>query len=361
MKNLRRILVLGLAAALGVAIGFGIRSRHQPLEPNRSANSQRALPDAAKASVRLARFSRMIRHWRRNWSTIWLFPAGYNNGFCGWKQWREAGPADFPRLAKLAQGKPGAMQFLAARWADVAPRHLFDTLVAALRNGGRFPVNELAAVLFDQWPKKDPEAAIAALNEPGDLGMRGAWQDRVADTIIRIDAERGLRLMAEWHIENYSPSMSAINKWAAADPQHAAEFTVANGLGTVAADTMEAIGKAWAKSDPAAALAFAESHPGNLGSSLASAALKQWASADLEQAGEWLANTDTATPEPPGSSVRRGLGEAGCERGLKLVPGKPDRQQPGPGSQWSDRKCRRQGPVEGSGTSQRNGGLAGPR
>lgn len=223
-----------------------------------------------------------------------------SKGVKTWLLWLEAmekaSPADFPRLVKLAQNNPAALRFVTARWVEIAPRHLFDTLVAAVRSGtGGFPVRDLAQALFDQWPKKDPDAAIGALNEPGDLGMREIWRHQVADSVIRADAERGLRLMAEWHIENYGPSMSAITKWAAANPQHAAEFTLQNGVGYGASSSMETIGKEWAKSDPAGALAYGGAHPGYLGSALQTSALKQWASQDLDAAGEWLAQSDTRT------------------------------------------------------------------
>jgi hypothetical protein len=223
-----------------------------------------------------------------------------SKGVKTWLLWLEgmekAGPADFPRLARLAQRNPAALRFVAARWVELAPRHLYDTLVAAVTGGdSAFPVNELARTLFDQWPKKDPDAAIAAVNEPGNLGLRQLWHQQVADTVIRTDAERGLRLMAEWHIENYGPSMAAINKWASADPQHAAEFTLRNGLGHAAVYAMEGIGKEWAKTDPGAALAVGAANPGYLGNALQTAALKQWSARDLDAAGGWLAQADAHT------------------------------------------------------------------
>src|SRR5439155_12457857 len=125
-----------------------------------------------------------------------------SSGVTRWLYWLEAlekaAPADFPRLARLAQNNPAALQFVGARWAEIAPRHLFDSLVAAAKNGRGLPLQELARVLFGEWPKSDPEAAIAALNEPGGLGMRRAWQMDVATTVIKNDVERGLRLFMEW-------------------------------------------------------------------------------------------------------------------------------------------------------------------
>jgi len=154
-------------------------------------------------------------------------------GVTRWLLWLEAvekaQPADFPRLARLAQNDSAALQFVAARWAQIAPRHFFDALVAATKGGRGLPVQPLARVLFQEWPKSDPEGAKAALSEPNNTGMRHAWQMDVATTVINNNVERGLRLFAEWHIENYMPfydERGPVPKWAAADPRHAAEVAL---------------------------------------------------------------------------------------------------------------------------------------
>jgi len=131
-----------------------------------------------------------------------------SSGVTRWLYWLEAlekaAPADFPRLARLAQSNSIAMRFVAARWVEVDPRHMFDTLVAASNSGGGFPSDELATVLFQEWPKRDPEAVIAALNGAGDFGARGRWRRDVALAFVEQEVERGLRLMSEWHIENWT-------------------------------------------------------------------------------------------------------------------------------------------------------------
>ena len=61
------------------------------------------------------------------------------SGVTRWLLWlqaiEKAQPADFPRLAQLARDNPAALQFVAARWAEIAPRHLFNALVAATKGG----------------------------------------------------------------------------------------------------------------------------------------------------------------------------------------------------------------------------------
>ena len=297
MKIIVNSVVVLTAAAIGLAAGFALRSKRvsQTSESVGVALAAQGIPQAS--GIRAADETLELRVNDDSPLTTKLErDLAQSSGVTRWLYWLEAlekaMPADFPRLARLAQNNPAALQFVAARWAEIAPRHLFDSLVAAAKDGRGLPVQELARVLFDEWPKRDPEAAIAALNEPSDLGMRDAWRMEVATTVIDEDVERGLRLMAEWHIENYQPRMGAITKWAAANPSHAAEFTLENSVGYVAQSAMEVIGQEWAKTDPARALEFAAAKPGALSSTLATAALKQWADRNLDQAANWLAATD---------------------------------------------------------------------
>jgi hypothetical protein len=58
---------------------------------------------------------------------------------------------------------------------------------------------------------------------------------------------------------------------------------------------MQAIGTEWAKTDPTAALDFAASHPGGLGSALATSVLTAWAKSDLNAAADWLSAADDHT------------------------------------------------------------------
>ncbi len=222
-----------------------------------------------------------------------------SSGVTRWLYWLEAlekaTAADFPRLARLAKSNPAALRLVAARWAEVAPRHLFDTLVAASKFRGDLPVQRLARALFDTWPQRDPEAAIAALNEPGDYGMRSSWRMDVATTVLRSDVEQGLRLMADWHIETYDPGMNSVAKWAAADPRHAAQFTLQYSVGYVAQRAMETIGQEWAKTDAPGALAFATANPEVLGMALGTTALRQWAESSLADAAQWLADANDQT------------------------------------------------------------------
>jgi hypothetical protein len=291
-----QLLLIVLAAGLGLALGFALRANQgrsaaEVTAPPADAGAKR--PGASKFHRRppVSDDSPLATQLERNLTS--------SSGVTRWLYWlgalEKATPRDFPRLARLAKGNPTMLGLVATRWVEVAPHHLFDTLVAASKGLETLPVQELARVLVSEWPKRDPEAAIAAFNEPAAMGMWHAWRLELAAAILDTDVERGLHLMAEWHIENNAVGLSAAAKWAAADPRHAAEFTPANSTGYMAQETMKVIGKEWAKTDPAAALAFAATRPGGLSAALVTTVLVEWAARDPDEAAQWLAGADGQT------------------------------------------------------------------
>ena len=298
MKIFVHIALIAIAAAIGLLIGFAWRGKvvkPQPALASSSSTSHVVAQGMKSGGPNRAR--KGAANSPSPLTTRLEQDISMSSGVTCWLYWLEAlekaAPADFPHLAQLAKGKPAALRFVSARWVEVAPRHLFDTLVAASKNpGSAFPIQELARTLFNEWPKRDPEAAVAALNEQDSFGMRTQWRWNVAEAIIRQDAERGLSLMSEWHIENYGPSMTAVAKWAAANPQHAAEFTLEHPAGYATQTAIETIGKEWAKTDPRGGLAFAASKSDDLGAQLGGALLKSWTETDRDAAANWLAETD---------------------------------------------------------------------
>jgi hypothetical protein len=216
---------------------------------------------------------------------------GVTKWLCWWDAIEKAKPEDFPALARLANGNAIATRLAAQRWVETAPKHFFQTLVAASRTGNSFPW-ELENVLLNEWTKNDPEAAIAAMKEAGDFPNLGSWQHQVAEQVIEKDVERGLQLMSAWHIENYGPRLIAVPAWAQANPQHAADFAIANPAGYATSEIMGEIGKVWSKSDPVAAMNYALGTHGQLGTTLGISVLQNWAARDLNSASEWLASAD---------------------------------------------------------------------
>jgi hypothetical protein len=301
MKILINTVLIICAAGIGVGLGFALRKKTTARHAETSAAAS-ALTESPKG---LAPDSRPPAHiLSRDESPLATKlerDLSMSTSVTHWLYWLEAMEnavaSDFPRLLRLAENSPAAMRLVSERWIELYPRHLYDTLVDAIKNGRGLTgmTIDLSHTLFNEWLKRDPDAAIAALSGPDDFGMRRSWRSTVAARVIEKDAERGLRLMSEWHIENFGPRMTAVTKWAAADPCHAAEFTLANPAGHASEMTMETIGKEWAKSDPRSALEFAASQSGELGSILATATLKEWAGRNLNEAAAWLAAADSRT------------------------------------------------------------------
>jgi hypothetical protein len=313
MKLVYNLVAILAAASLGLTAGLLLRSKRSTPGMEINVTAPGARENATlKASgggqePGLKDESRLVTQLKHNLAN--------SSGVTRWLFWLEAvekaGPSDFPGLARLAENNPAALQFVAARWAEIAPRNLFDYLVAARKERGL--VQLLARVLFQEWPKRDPEDAIAALSEPGNQVMSREWKDEVATTVIKNDIERGLRLFAEWHINNYMPfydERGPVPQWAAADPRHAAEFALQYPSSYLSQGVVKVIGEEWGKTDPAAALQFSVGTGGQLGWLLGTAALKTWAERDLSSAADWLAAAD----DPARNRLSPGFVEAWAKK-----------------------------------------------
>lgn len=297
MRTISNLIVMMVSAVIGVGAGYILKSRH--VSTGRIATEQ--IVSVGNPSSNTAIHSQTARVIRDDspLTTQLSRDLAKSSPLGKWFYWmnalEQAQPADFPRLARLSRNNPAIWRFVINRWAETAPRQLFDAIASFAKYGGDLPVNELARTLFDLWPKQDPEAAIAALNTTEDMGMRDAWRHQVASTVVDNNAERGLELFSQWHIENFGPRTERIDAWATANPRHAAEFALAHPSGYVSQMTMDIVGSAWAKTDPATALTFATSQPGDLSSRLATRVLKEWAGQNLEAASDWMAGTDDRT------------------------------------------------------------------
>ena len=257
MRILFKTILMLIAVAIGLAFGFALRGK-RIVRIGQSAEvspPNAHLIDGSSKGRNVTRFnddSPLTTKLERDLSM--------SSGVTRWLYWlqalEKAAPADFPRLVRLAQNSPTALRFVAARWAEVAPRHMFETLIAASKNPRGFPVADLGNLLFKEWARHDADGMIAALNEHEDAGLRRTWRDDAALSLCVHDPERGLRLMSEWHVR-IGPLMTGIAPWAASNPRHAAEFALENSGGWISEYIMETIAKEWAKSDPGAALEFA--------------------------------------------------------------------------------------------------------
>lgn len=191
----------------------------------------------------------------------------------------KATAAEMPGLLRAASGLPGAVKMLAVHWAHLDPQHMFRTLCAAGGSG----LGEAGNYLFEEWTKSDPEAAIAALTGSGVPRAALSLRYDVIESVMKSDPARGLQLMSQWGTKHI-PTMTSLITWAERSPQAAAAAVIAARLGAPSAYAMKAIGKAWAASDPAAALRFATEKGGRAGASLAQTVIGEWGQRDLKAA-----------------------------------------------------------------------------
>jgi hypothetical protein len=201
----------------------------------------------------------------------------------------KAAPADMPGLLRAAKGDSAATRMLAVHWAEIGPKHMLETLFAERTKrltAGKFgadraEIRDLLDVLFEEWPKRDPEGAIAALNGAAYLLGGEGLRQSVVNTVMKTDTERALKLMKEWSVNNYIPNMAALTKWAEQNPLAAAKSVMENTSSYACTEALDQIGKVWAATDPAGALAYADELRGLPGSRLASATVREWAKRDL--------------------------------------------------------------------------------
>jgi hypothetical protein len=298
MKWFVQLMVILGAAVLGLAIGSVLRGKNFGAEQSQETPVVAPLPQhepqifQRRTGTRWVDDSPLATELERNLTTA--------PGATRWLYWMEAlekaAPTDFPRLAQLAEENSTATRLLAARWIDLDPRHLFDTMMAASKQGRYFPLYEAGEMLFEEWSKRDPAAVIAALNE--NPSARHTWGMLVASAMMRTDVERGLHLLWDWHITHYTPSMNGVAPWAAQNPRHAAGFILERPIGDGSNAAMEIVGIEWAKVDPGGALEFAADNLGNLGTVLGRTVMKEWAGRDFDAAADWLVETS------PGARAR---------------------------------------------------------
>ena len=323
-RILFQVVLITSTVVLGFAVGFSWRARSlRTVSSNEVPSSQipKSLAVAGEGSFKHRRFTKPGAVDDSPLATQLEHDLSMSSGVTRWLYWLEAIEKatvnDMPRLARIAGPDTAALRLVASRWIDLDPRHLFDTLGAAQKNGAGFPTSELTTALFEEWVKRDPNAVIAALTETKTGAALSDWRRKVASSIFEKDPERGLQLMADWQIHNRTPRLTAVSKWAAADPRHAAEFVMAHQAGSVSRSTMEVIAKEWTRLNPAEAMNFATARSGSLNATLAVEVLKNWTGQSLDEAARWLAGTDAATRQRFSSAFVEAWGRTDASAALQ--------------------------------------------
>ena len=294
MKRSIAVLWCVVAGVVGLAGGYAIRvTTHESggTSDELARGSWDGSEDSSKSEIRQVSHAAEVKSKVRR-----------SKGSHRWLHWM-SGVADasleqLPGLARLAKDNPGALRMIAYRWIELDPQHFFETLQAESKKldsrgqGTGFPISGMARYLFEEWPRLDEEAAIAALGDAEAMVGMSGLRHSVLNTIFKENPKRGFALLSEWSILHFGPNTDGLKKWARRDPRAAAQAALDNPVGYGAEYSMKAIAKVWAEDDPAAAIEFALESSGRLGRTLRDTVLATWAGKDRAAAAEWLARQE---------------------------------------------------------------------
>ena len=217
-------------------------------------------------------------------------------------QAENAGPAELWRLLQLAEGHGDLQRAIAARWAAVDPRHMFETLW--LRD-----IDGYDRILFETWSKSDPRGALkSALDMKNDATARSRGFHMLAEYLMRNEPEVGVEAMNTLGVRHFIPNMKSVADWTSRNPRTAAEKVATMNADYAGLEAMEEVGKAWGKSDPENAMAYAASLRDPMGYQLAESAMAAWTENDPDTAAEFAAaQTDPILRARLGQGLAAGL------------------------------------------------------
>src|SRR5262249_24113576 len=140
MRILIPLAAIAGGAAVGLTVGLALRglSSHWHASDAASTPASRTgaasthddkkAPRARPVPIEQSSLAAQLAH---NLATT----TGVTKWLCWWDAIEKAKPEDFPALARLANGNAIATRLVAQRWVETAPKHFFQTLVAASRAG----------------------------------------------------------------------------------------------------------------------------------------------------------------------------------------------------------------------------------
>jgi hypothetical protein len=161
--------------------------------------------------------------------------------------------------------------------------------------------------------KSDRPAALAALEDERALSGVPLQRQQAISAVMKTDPSRGLQLMKSWGVRGVLPDLTPVGTWAQSDPHAAAQSVIENLAAYGGQEAMKLVGKAWAASDPQAALLFAKGRHHALGTMLAQSVITQWAERDPAAALSYVTAQSS-------SAVRAQLGPPLVESWAKTDP-----------------------------------------
>ncbi len=318
MRRLHAFSLFGLALLLGVILGTALRPfvfpaaklgddyRHSPrstveIAASRAQNKSTILTERTSQESRAAAALSQVSAVER---FLWLAT-----------QAEQADPAQLAQLLRLAkrEGHPDLARAIAARWAALAPAHMFRTLIEDNEED-----YQLWRVLFRSWAKSNPRQALQVyVATDGNHQFRQrAWQ--IWNELVRYAPEIGIEAASEIRTIAFIPDTRNVKAWAASDPPGAAARVAKHMRDEPAGwEVMKEIGKTWGRSDPEAALSFAASLASGLGNALSTSVVRAWTQDDPEAAAAFVAaETDPARRAQLGKGLATGLAKSDPELAL---------------------------------------------
>ena len=209
----------------------------------------------------------------------------------------QATAADMPAMIRSVGTDAAAVRMLAARWAELDPKHMFSYLY-----GDSFTPDDapgalpnrwvLTEVLLTEWTKRDLAGAIKALNDAPAFPSRESFRMQIANQAIKTDVEKGLQMMSEWGIRNYIPDLKGVSDWAAREPQRAAESVLKYTSDYAGQEALRMVGRAWGNSDPEGGLRFAATLEPGARATLGTELIREWAKKNVKGAADFAASQD---------------------------------------------------------------------
>src|SRR5262245_33627736 len=151
MKAAFHCLLLLVAIGIGLALGAAVRAARTvaPISPPTTPFAPGASSGSSSNSLRPSHWPTGVRRPDDSpLATQLQRDLSMSTGVTQWLHWldalEKAAPTDFPRLLRLAKSNPTAAGLVKARWIEIAPRQLFDLVVAGSKERPDLPIDDLA-------------------------------------------------------------------------------------------------------------------------------------------------------------------------------------------------------------------------
>jgi hypothetical protein len=250
-----------VCATGGFLLGFGFPGAGKPAAGSPTANRRPARP------------SRPVDPWGGRDGTA----AARMRHFAS--QAATLAPEDWPAFFLARMRDPEGSRLAERLWAEQDPRGFWEFLKT---RGDAGELLQYGRKLLETWAAADPDAAIAAANEVTEKRASDLLRRQVIDSVLAVDLEKGLALAAA--ALDFNAFSWGDRDWMKTDPAAAVKGLAALPAASEYRDFLRIAVGFWAKSDPAALLAWVKTQPVPERNEWFGEAFKQAAEADFSAA-----------------------------------------------------------------------------